>query len=251
MKTIYLKLWMTLFACLVFGVQGVSAQDGKGDLIAGGTVVILGQRISPPYKIEIRNNETWINDILAEPLVNKRARVLPVVTDDIRKKHDFISRLTDDYLYFYKRFGREKFQKKLLEKYKKDSSASQLNFYKEDLEVIFKDGEKEFLMMGHSRSLIDRNISREEWARTVKEGNQNARRESIKMHERLLKRGGMLIYDYGSMSAMPPAIAQNIIAGLKNLKENSWSLEQTREELKRLGISDRVFEHIQENCASW
>jgi len=251
MKMICFKLWTILLVCLLFGVQSVSGQENREDLITSGTVVILGQRIPPPYKIEIRNNEIWINDILAEPLVNKGARVLAVATDDIRKKHDFISRLTDDYLYFYKRFGREKFQKKLLEKYTKDPSAAQLIFQKEDLEVIFKDGKKEFLMMGHSRSLIDRNISREEWEKIVKEGNQNARRESIKIDERLLKRGGMLIYDYGSMSAMPPNTAQKIIVGLKNLKENSWSLEQAREEFKGLGISDRVFEHIQENFDSW
>jgi hypothetical protein len=123
--------------------------EGEGDIdtIYTGKMILYGERVDPPYYIQVRNDTVWINNIPVYPTVKTYSEE-PVAVQESELRRIQLALQWDivrDYINYNNTLGEEYAIRKIRQQYLSDTLITNIDFQRRDkklcmIQIEFADG---------------------------------------------------------------------------------------------------------------
>jgi hypothetical protein len=206
----------------------VEIQETGIDGINSGWVVAYGVPVLKPYKLSIRDDTVFINDIPYDPAIFY-TNLTDTIPMEVKLKFERLHRLESLYVDCYMTSGRDSAVNLVEQEFERDTLTSKMVFTKHDnpdLMLTWWDGEEEAVLL---HSLV-----------MGKQGYYPSRNElqadlikSVRGH---LRNGGMIAFGNGYHRRMSPESAHRIFKIVEDVKSQKLPKQTAQQQLEELVI---------------
>lgn len=225
--------------------EGVLKSNVKSESIRNGLVILLGEKIQPPYSFTLEDDRILINNIpfsAAGKSSGEKNRIQ--ITDAVKNESSFIKKCEQKYIEYNDLYGKDKAKEKILKELQTDPIVSRMSFNNDILTINFNSGRK-MNIMTDTFLMKDKTVSIDENVKRIK------RNEEIERLKSLLQQDWTIALGDNYTMYLPAQATIEIRELTKGINNGSIPATEGLKKISGISGKQKFSEDILKNISSW